>query len=701
MTDYRVGLRIEGDSASGEQALNRTDAALDKAGRSARAMGQETRRAGTETQRLGREADKTARETRELSQAEERAAAASRALAAANRRAATSARTVGREKQIAAGHTGNLIAQFNDIGVMLASGQSPLLLAVQQGTQITQVIGPMGAAGAAKALGGAFLGMINPLSLATLGIIAGGAALVQWAARALSAGEEASAFEERLDGVTQSMAALNAEARQARYGATEEELTLLDGISAKNREIAQLQERIRDTQGHRRRVAQQNLKDAIAERDAFQAQLATLQERQRSLDEFIASTDTLADIERELGDQMGVTAAQLAENEALVRLMQEGIKANVIQQMELAGIDIASPIAEAVAEAAKLASELGISFQTASDIIALNAEGVSGPDAAIAQLDQARGPVRNGLRGVVSTQTFDSGRTNRTSRGRGAATSEADRQRRAVTDLIASLEQELAIQRELDPVQQEMIRHRETLGAATDAEREKVEELIATRAREAEAMELARENLAEWRDLTADLLDDLIQSGGNLESVLSNLSGLLVQMIQQAALLGTGPLAGAFGTAGGGGALDQFFGAILPAGATGGRIVGPGDGRSDDVLMWGSSGETIMNARATRRYGPLLDAMNGDAVVPGFRDGGRIAASSTSQPVFGGVNISIENHSSTPVTGEVEEQPDGSGGRKYTLVLADQVGAALVTRGGGARRTLQQTYGVRQRGSRR
>lgn len=51
----------------------------------------------------------------------------------------------------AAGSVGNLRAQFNDIGVMLAAGQNPRQLAIQQGTQITQVIGPMGAAGAARA----------------------------------------------------------------------------------------------------------------------------------------------------------------------------------------------------------------------------------------------------------------------------------------------------------------------------------------------------------------------------------------------------------------------------------------------------------------------------------------------------------------------------------------------------------------------
>jgi len=70
--------------------------------------------------------------------------------------------------QLAAGSLANLTAQFNDIGLMLAAGQNPLQLALQQGTQISQVIGPLGAAGAVKALDTAFMATINPVSLLNL-----------------------------------------------------------------------------------------------------------------------------------------------------------------------------------------------------------------------------------------------------------------------------------------------------------------------------------------------------------------------------------------------------------------------------------------------------------------------------------------------------------------------------------------------------
>jgi hypothetical protein len=95
----------------------------------------------------------------------------------------------------AAGSMGNLVANFNDIGMMMAAGQNPLMLAIQQGTQITQVIGPMGATGALRAMGGALVSMFSPMNIITLGVIAFGAAAVQWFT---AAGEEAATLDDRI-----------------------------------------------------------------------------------------------------------------------------------------------------------------------------------------------------------------------------------------------------------------------------------------------------------------------------------------------------------------------------------------------------------------------------------------------------------------------------------------------------------------------
>lgn len=118
----------------------------------------------------------------------------------------TASRTTAYSKsaQGAAGSTANLAAQFNDIGVMLASGQSPLLLALQQGTQVNQVLGQMGTTGASrvKALGVALLSVISPANLVTLGVIAGGAALIQWAMSSEEAKSQSEQFADTLEGLS-------------------------------------------------------------------------------------------------------------------------------------------------------------------------------------------------------------------------------------------------------------------------------------------------------------------------------------------------------------------------------------------------------------------------------------------------------------------------------------------------------------------
>ena len=157
---FVVGLAIRGDASDAQAALKAATADVQKLGSAAETAGRKVGGAG-----------------------------------AAQRKAAGDAEALARSNRMAAGSVGNLAAQFNDIGVMLAAGQSPLQLALQQGTQISQTLGPMGAAGAVKALGAGLLSMISPVSLLTIGAIAAGAAFFQWLT---SAGEEALSLEDQV-----------------------------------------------------------------------------------------------------------------------------------------------------------------------------------------------------------------------------------------------------------------------------------------------------------------------------------------------------------------------------------------------------------------------------------------------------------------------------------------------------------------------
>jgi hypothetical protein len=120
--------------------------------------------------------------------------------------------SMGNQLKSARFHAANLTAQFNDIAVMLAAGQNPLMLAVQQGTQISQVM--QAAGGSAKQMGAllmqSFRAMISPATLVTLALIAGGAALTQWAISAIAAGEETVKFEDSIGDLDKSLSSLKA-----------------------------------------------------------------------------------------------------------------------------------------------------------------------------------------------------------------------------------------------------------------------------------------------------------------------------------------------------------------------------------------------------------------------------------------------------------------------------------------------------------
>jgi hypothetical protein len=86
------------------------------------------------------------------------------------------------------GNLGNIAAQFQDIAVSAQMGMGPLQIALQQGTQLAAVLSSMERP--VQGLGAAFLSVLSPVSLLTIGIIALAAAglqMVDWAKLAQSA----------------------------------------------------------------------------------------------------------------------------------------------------------------------------------------------------------------------------------------------------------------------------------------------------------------------------------------------------------------------------------------------------------------------------------------------------------------------------------------------------------------------------------
>ena len=213
----RASLRdLEQQLRSTQQAAARTTAAAAGTGGRGDATGALGRQ-----QALQRDAELRALDIKRRADALEARLAATRGnLAAATQRstAATNAatgatRNLNREVALA-------LPQLTDIGVGLASGQSPFLVAIQQGGQLRDVFG--GLRPAISALGAAFLSVINPVTL----LVGAGAAL----AAAFLAGREESLRFNRVLIQTGNAAGLTADG----LSQLAQELDNLEGVTTRS-----------------------------------------------------------------------------------------------------------------------------------------------------------------------------------------------------------------------------------------------------------------------------------------------------------------------------------------------------------------------------------------------------------------------------------------------------------------------------------
>lgn len=103
----------------------------------------------------------------------------------------------------------NMIAQFQDIGVTAAMGMNPMLIALQQGSQMSLVFANAamqagGPSGAVRLMGQSLLGLVSPISLVTVGLTAGVAWLIQWATSSEKAEKQTDKFGHTIISLTDS-----------------------------------------------------------------------------------------------------------------------------------------------------------------------------------------------------------------------------------------------------------------------------------------------------------------------------------------------------------------------------------------------------------------------------------------------------------------------------------------------------------------
>lgn len=147
-----------------------------------------------------------------------REAAAARA-AAANQMAPMAGGVAAGNRQGGGAYTSNVAAQGFDIGVTAAMGMNPLMIGLQQGTQISQVAMAMGGGSKAlKEIAGGFLAILSPMNLAVIGMTAFAAFGIQ---ALMKLGGETKTFQESMDDLTSAIDSYEKNLSRSRSGTNE------------------------------------------------------------------------------------------------------------------------------------------------------------------------------------------------------------------------------------------------------------------------------------------------------------------------------------------------------------------------------------------------------------------------------------------------------------------------------------------------
>ncbi|MCB5201882.1 phage tail length tape measure family protein [Neorhizobium sp. T786] len=443
--------------------------------------------------------------------------------------------------------TSNLAAQLNDIGVQLAGGQSPFLIALQQGTQINQVLGQGGARAAVGALAGAFTSLINPVSIATIAIIGLGGTAIQYFSTLFSEGEKS---EETLKKQADLIRAMAKE-----WG---------DAVPAL-REYSDELERAS-------RAAELNEAGGIINERAL------ADTRTQIDDAAIAITDLVSQLQS-AGEETGViTGLQTAFNDFASAAEDGSLKVEDVKSVQDAlATAINSTGIPALADFKTMFDQLAGSALGASDAVRQTNAAIAqaqarmndprtwrsagrtdqfGADATIQgqefNLPDA-GPTPSG-RPTIELGTDDGSKAaSRAGKSRAKAISEAERERKAVSDLIEQLEFEQQMISATDAERAEANALRRAGAAATEEQKAKIAELVAATYAERDAIKASKEAMQELKAVGRDVLEGIVsdlKAGKSAADILANALGRIADKLMSSALDG---LFGGIGSIFGGG----------------------------------------------------------------------------------------------------------------------------------------------------
>ncbi|QGA56876.1 hypothetical protein [Brucella sp. 2280] len=216
-------------------------------------------------------------------------------------------------------------------------------------------------------------------------------------------------------------------------------------------------------------------------------------------------------------------------------------------------------------------------------------------------------------------------------KARDRAAKAAERERKAVTDLIKDLQFEASLVGKTAVEKEKMTALRQAGAAATAAERAQIEQLVEANYKATQAYDKQQAAIQEVNDAGREFAGTLVSgllSGAKASDVLSDALGRLADRFLNSgldALFGGGGTGG-FGSIfssifGGGGSSDPWAGLRL---ASGGHVSGPGSSTSDSIFAKLSNGEFVVNAKATKKNRGILEAINNGMSLDHFATGGYV-----------------------------------------------------------------------------
>lgn len=540
-------------------------------------------------------------------------------------------------------NTGNIAAQFQDIAVQLQGGASPFTVALQQGTQLSAALGSGGLKGTLSALGGAFVSLLSPVSLLTVGLIAAGGFAAQYFASLLSDGaaseEELAKHEDAIRRVAE------------RWG---------DTIPALNEYLEKIEKakKAQDEQTTVETVSQDAFKDVNEQLAAASAEiLRAIELLQLMGNEGGAAADQLNSKFGDFAAKVRNGTATTADFETILAAVTELSNHHSIPAFEtLTGV--INGLAAAFAEAARKSAEvrnLGtpdlhdqrtqgfIEEQTrlnglTSEQIELENEiarvkSEAGRDDIVLTEQQALDIAKQRL--TAEERRAEITKSSRTS-GR-----EREREIQAVADLIAELEHEyelLGLTAEQQAISNAL---RQAGAAATDEQRQRIVELISATMEEKAALAQAEEALQAVQNVAKQAFSSFIsdlRSGKTAAEALTNTLGKLADQLIDMAL--NQAIAGLFG------------GLLVPKAAT----------KSVGSLIPGLGGFAGGTANTGGARGQVRGLVHGQEAVIPLPGSGKIPVDLRIPSVSSKPEQKVVNNVFNYGNDKVEQRPNSTGG---------------------------------------